>query len=1055
MSKYNEQHIAEVREVEPPRVRHLLIYYFLQGIGLSLFFTVSTSLFLSSFVSADLPMAYMASAVLLIVFGVIYDFAERRVAMYKRAFGLIAIAGVVLAFYAASSTITVAWLSFSMFVMCKIIFTISDLEFWGLSNLLFDTRDSKSLFGWINMRETPAKVIGYFSVGLLLPIMELQTLLLFSGVAFLLSFFVLRKLLDPRYAKEIKQPVIVKPTGGGRSLFKFPGATLLLLLCVLGIIGVIVFALINYSFLSLLEDRFHKASELATYIGLVFGVTSMLIAGGKTFMTNKVLPRIGAKVSMLALPAFIILVGALMMAGIGSGEERTLAYFVLFLAGGKMFKEVFYEPIFATLSQPLPTSVRRRAYTIVKGLAEPGGLALAAVIIHFAMGPDLHPDLNKANALLMGLAVGWAGLIFIAFQKYIVTFKGAIAKRVLVTRAIDSFNSFSQAIMREKLESRQPEEVIYAHELCSASNVHFFETEASRLLRHESGEVRKYALEKMSVNTPFSDTDVLIYLAVTDASIEVKELAIIHCGARYRDSFGEQYNSFLENPDLRIKQAAIKGLMESGNPEIIMIAGHKLNDLLASNEAAQNVIGATIIGDMHLNSHYRHLLKFFEHTEISVRKAAIVAAGKLTHPKLMSALFSLLSDRHQSDVVVKSLSNYQKDVINHLLENKGLLERYPDDILKLCGYIEEKIAAMIICMYLLPPAETELLDSCLQALYLNSVKVDVDRGILELKLVNTGALMYSSLYYMAQLPDSAALLKEAFTAEVRNAKRRMLLLLALMYDKQAFAKIIAAYDKAGDNKVSVTKMMEGVFDENHKKRFLPIFEAKTNTELEKHLAQFYPLQVKDDISEAVLMGKKKSIFLLWTQAAALYTYLLELSDDVLQMYKDHQEKMIFEMVQLALSRKPFALRLIEDESNASFTIDQEHDDALLNIEKIVVLKTIPIFENFTQPMLTAICDIMQEQRYSANGLLYGEGEPGNSMFIIYYGTVSMFNGVAEIMRQGGKEIIVKIDTQGQELASAKALTDTLLFRINKEDIDKLKVTQPEMAQSMLQMFSTV
>ncbi len=1056
MAKNSELHIAHVREVEPPRVRHLLIYYFFQGIGLSLFFTVATSLFLSSFVAADLPVAFVASAVAMVLLGGIYNIVERKLVMYKRAFLLIIIAISVLLFYLGIQMQSGTWLPFLMFVWCRVVFMITDLEFWGLSNLLFDTRDSKSLFGWISMRDVPARVIGYFSVGLLLPVFELHSLLLFAAAAFFANFFVVRQLLDPAYARDVKPVATAPETEHRRKLFNFPGAGLLMLLCVLGITGIVLFSVINFSFLSLVEDKFHKASELAAYLGLIYGVANILTAGGKTFMTNKVLSKIGAKTSMLILPMFIIAVSCFVIGKVGSGEDRVLICFVLLLAGGTMLKEVFYDPIYVSLTQPLPGEIRNKAYSIIHVFAEPGGLVLSGVLIYNVFGRVSHPDPIMAGYIIAATALAGALLILITFRKYILTFKGAIAKRVLVTRAVDSFNSFSQAIIREKLESREPEDVIYAHELCSDSNVHFFETELGRLLRHESEQVRKYALEKMSVNTPFSDTDVLIYLAVTDPTIEVKELAIIHCGARYRDSFGEQYNSFLENPDLRIKQAAIKGLMESGNPEIIMIAGHKLNDLLASTDPAQNVIGATIIGDMHLNSHYRHLLKFFENQVITVRKAAIIAAGKLTHPKLMPALFTLLSDRNQSDDVVRSLSNYQKGVINHLLENKGLLERYPDDILKLCGYIEEKIAAMIICMYLLPPADTELLDGCLQSLYLmNNEKVEVDRGILELKLVNTGALIYSSLYYIDQLPDNAVLLKEAFYAEIKNAKRRMLLLLSLMYDRSVFGKIISAYDKAGDKKDAALKLMEGVFDDNHKKRFLPVFGLTDNTALKSHLAQFYPLQVKDDISEAVLMGKKKSIFLLWTQAAALYTYLLELSDEVLQNYKDHHEKMIFEMVQLALSRKPFALRLIEDESNASFTIDQEHDDALLNIEKIVVLKTIPIFEHFTQSMLSAICDIMQEQRYLANGVLYGEGEPGDSMYIIYYGTVSMYNGVAEIMRQGGKEIIVKIDTPGQELASAKAMTDTLLFKIKKEDIEALQSTQPEIAKSMLQMFSTV
>ena len=1053
MSEYSVSSPAHVQEVEPPRVRHLLIYYFLQGIGLSLFFTVANALFLSSFVANDLPMAYIGSAIVLLILGKGYDLLAQKVSVNNRAFLLIVISVSVLLLYIFTQVIPAVWVAFLLFVWSRVLFSITDLEFWGITNLLNDTRHSKSLFGWMNMRDVPAKVIGYFSVGLLLQVVELPVLLLIAGIVFFINFFVLRLLLDPRYAKP-ESATATAPLKAA-PIWHFGASGLMLLLSLLAVIGVICFSFINFTFLWQVEDKFHTASELASYIGLVFGIAYAIIAVGKVVFTNKLLAMIGGRAAMLLLPLYILVAGIFLYTRVANPEEHLITFFVVLLVGAEVFRSVFYQPVLLTLTQPLPAALRQRSYIVLKGLVEPLGLAFAGVVLYYIIGKNTHPDMRFINQLLMGLAVVWAGLVLLTFGKYISTLKAAISEKALATRSIDSFNSFSQAIMKEKLQSSNPEEVIYAHQLCADNDPNFFPAEVGKLLRHEATSVRKYALEKMSLRQPFTDMDILIYLGNKDASVYIRQLAIIQLGARYKDSFSDEYNAFLDHEDLRIREAAIKGLMESGNPEIIMIASHKLNDLIKGTDAKQNIAAATIIGDMHLNSHYTHLEQFFKNSDVKVRIAAIKAAAKLVHPKLMPVLFTMFTGKEQIEETIIALSNYKTDVINYLMLHKELLQQYPAEILGICKRIDDKIAVMLICQYILPQSETEVLDESLQALYVTKAeKTDVDRGTVELKLISLGAFLHSCLHYHAQLPDTAYILKDALASEIKNAKRRLLLLLSLLYDKKAFARIIAAVDKMTPaNKEATIKMFDAL-DDNHRKRFLPVFDLTDNAALMEHMSKFYTLQVKEDVCEAILLHTK-SPFLLWTQAVALYTNLLELSDDILLPYKDHPEEMISEMVQLALSRKPFALRMIEDDSNVNFVNDQSQGDRLLNIEKLVALKSIPLFHSFSQSMLSAMSNVMTEQRYTQGNVVYEEGADGEIMYIIYYGIVSLFNGTMEIMRTGRKEVLVKIDSADQRLASAKAFTDTLLFMVNKEDIEALKYKQPEMAQSVLNMFSKV
>ena len=1046
-------HPEEVRVVEPPRVRHLLIYYFLQGIGLALLSVVAYSLFLAPFVAADLPGAFVISAVVVLLAGRVYDLIVLRLAMRRRAFFLILMSLLVAVLYIGTQFWASTWVPFALFIAYKLLFTISDLEFWGLSNLFFETREAKSLFGWINMRDIPARMIGYFSVSFLLRVVELPTLLVISAFTFFLNFFVLRQLLDPRYAKEPKMPTSEESRG---SIFRFDGKGLLLLLCSLAFALAIIFTIVNFSFLSIIEDSLRDAPNLAIYLGMVLGVAALATAIGKTLLTNKVMEKIGAMASMLILPVFIIIVAGVMVLGkTANPEEHFLSLFILLLAGGKTLRDTLFMPVFVSLTQPLSGHVRQRSYVFIKTVAEPMGLAAAGVIIYYAIRYRPYPDLNTAAVIILALGVLMAILVFAAFRRYIYAFRQAMTRRTLVTRAIDSFNSYSQRIIKEKLNSRNPDDVIYAYKVCSEANTHFFEMEPERLLRHDADKVRLYALQQMSVDTPFSDTDILIQLSISDPSTEVRQAAIEHLGARYKDSFADEYNALLENPDPKLREAALRGLMESGNPEIIMIAGQKLTELIASPQHEMNVMAASIIGDIKLQSHYRYLQKYFQHADDRVRKAAVMAAGKLVNPQLLQPLFELLGDESLAGELMPAIVAYKAAAVNFIQENKEIAERFPRQVLALCRLLDDTAAAAIVAEHILPVAETALQDECLDVLFgLKTDKIDADRGVIELKLVNVGLLIYTSCYYISTLGGGAVVLKDALETEVKNAKRRMLLLLSLMYDKRSFRSIVAGFDAAGGNSKLVADSLGQVLDANHSKRFLAIFEHDDVLELKEYLAQFYPQQITADASDAILLGDKKSKFLFWTQAAALYTDLLVLSDEVLTRYNDHAEVLIREMVKLALSRKPFVLRMVGDDSSGGFSNDDD-SDPLLKIERIMVLKSVPIFEHYTQDMLAAISGIMKEQRFKHNEIVYNEGEAGDSIFIIYYGTVSMYNGVQEIMQQGGKEVFVKINSEDQKLASARAQADTLLFRIDKEDILSLQAQHPLMTGNMLTLFTTL
>ena len=434
-----------------------------------------------------------------------------------------------------------------------------------------------------------------------------------------------------------------------------------------------------------------------------------------------------------------------------------------------------------------------------------------------------------------------------------------------------------------------------------------------------------------------------------------------------------------------------------------------------------------------------------------------MAAGKLVNPRLLAPLFELLKERKLRKDVTKALSNYKGVVISYIIANNTLVEQFPIDIVDICMLVDDEQSVAMLYNDLLPKAEGELLDKVLEALFvMDLTKLKTDRTTIDAKINAQTEFMHLCIATCERAVSPAKVLVKAFDDEIKNARKRLLLLLSIIYDKAVIGNVISVMRKADKNStVNALEILDNILDVPHKQRLLPLFEHPDNKSVKAQLAKYYSQSIEGDISDIVLL-KKKHAFHQWTQAIVLYVNLVELSDELLKGYRNHPEKMIREMVMLALSRKPFALRLNDDEANND-SMENKHlpADSLLEIEKVLVLKSVPMFAETPEGVLSGISEIMREQRMDAGETIFKEGELGDCLYIIYDGEVSIHNGSQELAKLGSREIFGELAMLDPEPRSATASTlcETLLFRIDKEDFDDLVDTRAEIAHGILNILA--
>lgn len=128
-------------------------------------------------------------------------------------------------------------------------------------------------------------------------------------------------------------------------------------------------------------------------------------------------------------------------------------------------------------------------------------------------------------------------------------------------------------------------------------------------------------------------------------------------------------------------------------------------------------------------------------------------------------------------------------------------------------------------------------------------------------------------------------------------------------------------------------------------------------------------------------------------------------------------------------------------------------DKLLLLEKVLVLKSLAIFKETPETILSELAPLMQEEEAEAGTVLFKEGDTGDCMYIIYKGDVKIHKGSTTLAILQEKDVFGELSLLDSETRSATATanTDCFLFKIDQEPFYELLESRPEIAKGFIKI----
>ena len=121
------------------------------------------------------------------------------------------------------------------------------------------------------------------------------------------------------------------------------------------------------------------------------------------------------------------------------------------------------------------------------------------------------------------------------------------------------------------------------------------------------------------------------------------------------------------------------------------------------------------------------------------------------------------------------------------------------------------------------------------------------------------------------------------------------------------------------------------------------------------------------------------------------------------------------------------------------------------VEKVLLLQNVDLLSAARSEDLALLASISEEVLYPSGALIFEEGQPADGLYVIIRGRVALSKDGREIVNLGETEALGAWTLFEEEarVMSARAMEETLLLRVDREDFYDLLLDYPELGQSIL------
>lgn len=869
------------------------------------------------------------------------------------------------------------------------------LVFWNLANDLFNTRQSKRLFPLITAGGVIGGIIGSFATPSLAKAISMDNLMFaYLGTTLLCALAVKRMgmkfpsllVTEKKEGKAKKRTNMVEEFKKIIPLMK--ESTLVKILILLTLLPNVIIPILNYQFNFAVNQQFATQSGMLSFFGYFRGsmnIVNLIIL----LFVGRVYGRFGLPVVLMFHPFnyVIAFLGFLFRFDIFSAIYARVTTNVL--------RTTMNNPARAVLMGLFPVSYRAAIRPFLRGTVVRIGVLVGAGLVMISEGL-FHPRFLSIIALVF--VGGWILSSFFLKRAYPKILLDLISKNMLDLKSLEE-SDIANVFMDKKIHaqlvqsflSTRGDDCLWYARLLKSLSIEGLDKPILSAIRQQDDKTK---IELLPFLSPEAGQEAFeVFQEIVNPDKPDLTVAILKAANRFPAELSAGFSAGIyessKNPEL--KAYAITCLYRQKPEEYKEI----IDNWLESDDPAEKRAGVIAVSESRESGYIPRLIEMSG----SEKDVAIL-------PLIFKGLHGLRAPETNA-IALPYLSNPNEPV---RLAALGALEIGSDDHLKRVIAVMDDSSDR---MHELAKEKIQTSDYQNPLLLIESLNIPrrkVREGIFE--LLESLSIKDLDVFRFArsQLGIAYACLAEAEGLRLLPESRARDLLIDHLVQKKLLElenilRVLAIQDPSGQ----IRTIWRGISsaDVRQRSNSLEALDELLDSSL---FSVIIPLLEDRPIYETLKVGKKNfDIPEFDAKKTTIYSHLLAQDDWVtviltLNLICEHGleglEKSSIEGFESSENThvRSMAQRVIDRQDHDSAKSEDDMEIEMSIPDKILRLRGIQIFEGLSVNELAAIATVTEEADYPQGQIVIREGEPGDTMYLLIKGQVSVIKGMGE---QGG------------------------------------------------------
>jgi CRP-like cAMP-binding protein/HEAT repeat protein len=995
-------------KVEPGEGKLLALSWlesFCMGLPRAFTFQGATILWLQHVDPGLLPWAYAATALVIPAIGALTLSAQRRVSLEKLLLGgyalTAALAGcvfltTVVASHQVSSFVVRTWYEAEL--------ALTGFLFWRGANRLFTAQQAKRLFPFVGTGEVVAFILAGVVAPPLIGRFGAASLLLLSVLgtfaAMILQLVQQRRRVESGASRSLEGSEAAPDVSIGSVLRqRYP----MLVASMYAVPAFCVYFLIDGVWMGELDVYFSDGDQVSEFVGNFSLVLGFAVLGAKRLMAPRVLDLFGVRGGLI-IPALtqVAFLGVLtwMVLG-GAGAEATVICAIAMKFFERVNVQALHYPAYYILYQPMTAAEATRVQTVGETILSPA----LGLVVSLALVPLTRVQLVVvclAGTLFYTLVAHRVGAGFRA------ALLAALRRGVVGDTDLDVQDASTRRGLEAGLAGGDTREAIY----CLRTLVNSDERERAQLLlealTHEDGGVRAEAFGLIEAHPDgLTFPPVLEALQVeTDPGAQLEAIGAVAAVGSVEAA--PVLQELLDSGDETTQAAAMAALMRYCGLEAIVRSGTRLLALTASESEADRILAAKVLEKTRTRELCVGLEELLEDPSDAVRRAAISAASVLDNPRLWPAVIRNLGRPATRADAIRGLSEGTDGVISAL--ERAFVEDEEHGLGSVIVQVVSRVQADGAEAFLLgrlTDSEPILRQAILRGLSVRDYRCALSeeeevRAVLD-EEVGRLSLVVKTCETLGRCQESEAL-RSALEESFLRIRKRILLLLALLYPREEIQRVADHLELGGEGRVDLAVELLGVTLAARDRGFIP--------ELVTDLA--HRVEVRDEEPRERLR-------------------------EVVEKLEGHAGQWSGRWLRACVA------------DLASHLNEGDGAQASLNMQRVLLARGAEIFGKIDGERLCDVVEVMDEKCFAQGQIIIEEGDTGSELYLVVAGAVAVERPDQEPVELGEGSVFGEWAALVPEprAATVRATVETSVLTLERDDLRALMEIHPDLTRGII------